>query len=332
MKCQLLIQNRQGDTINYANSIDGAIEWTTQRTGAPGMLTFSLIKTALANYHEGDRVRFTVDGNQIFFGYVFIKKKDRNGRIDTTCYDQMRYLKANESKFYEGVEVSDIVKDIASDFALQVGDIEPTGYQIPYLLMEDKSCLDIINRAMELTTKNNGMYYTFYDDFGKLALKSVANMISDVVIGKGSLLLDYEYTTDIDTQTANKIKLVRPNEDTGLTDVYIAQDSETINLWGTLQHYEQVDEELNEAQIIELLKSYLDIKNHVYRPLTAECIGAFSKKTGLIRAGTMVLFDIPDLGDLSLYQYLMIDKVVHSFQNNNHTMSLETRVVLEGVK
>lgn len=47
------------------------------------------------------------------------------------------------------------------------------------------------------------------------------DMISNVMIGEKSYLLDYTYKTDIDEQTYNSIKLARPNEETGRADVVV---------------------------------------------------------------------------------------------------------------
>ena len=47
------------------------------------------------------------------------------------------------------------------------------------------------------------------------------------------------------SDTYNRIKLVRKNEKSGRTDVYIHEDTETIRKWGLLQYYAEVDENLN---------------------------------------------------------------------------------------
>ena len=50
-----------------------------------------------SSFAEGDIVRFSVDGQLQFYGWVFTKSKDRWGEIQVTCYDRIRYLKANAS-------------------------------------------------------------------------------------------------------------------------------------------------------------------------------------------------------------------------------------------
>ena len=64
-------------------------------------------------------------------------------------------------------------------------------------------------------------------------------MKSDYIIGEKSLMTNYSYNTSIDSQTYNSIKLVRPNKETGKSDVFIRKDSDTIARWGLLQLYQK---------------------------------------------------------------------------------------------
>lgn len=70
-------------------------------------------------------------------------------------------------------------------------------------------------------------------------------------VGDRSIATGYTYESEIDSETYNKIKLVRDNKTTGKRDVYIFQDSNNMTFWGVLQDYETVQEGMNEAQIKE---------------------------------------------------------------------------------
>lgn len=323
MAHDLIIQDRSGITKNYGQ-VTEEVTVETNRTGSPGKMNFIIQKTDLANFHEGNVVRYSIDGTNIFYGYIFSKVKDRWGTISVTAYDQIRYLKAKTSSLFVGATVGDIIRKLATDFQLKVGTIEDTGYKIPYFIQENKTCLDIINTAMEMTTVNTGRVYIFYDDFGALSLRKVENLKIPTVVGTKSFLTDYEYQTDIDSDTYNRVKLVRPNKETGKADTYIFEDSSTQSLWGLLQYYDQVDEELNPAQITQLGQTSLKYYNRVLRTLNISSIGIPQ-----LRAGNMLMVNVPDLGDLSLTKYVLLDKVEHTFTNNDHTMELECRVIVE---
>ena len=144
-------------------------------------------------------------------------------------------------------------------------------------------------------------------------------MMSDVVIGDRSLLTDYTYTTDIDKQTYNSIKLVRPNEETGRADVYIQEDSGTIGQWGLLQLYQKVDGDANEAQIKAQAAATLEYYNRVLKTLKISSLGV----PGL-HAGQMILVKADGMGDTGVSQYVMLERVSHRWENGVHTMDLET--------
>ena len=263
-----------------------------------------------------------MDGQLQFYGWVFTKVKDRYGIIDVTCYDRIRYLKANASYTEYDITVGDLIRKIAGDLQVDVGNIADTGYQIPSLVEEDQSCLDIIESAVQQTLLNTGNIYVFFDDGNGLALQQPADMKSNVAIGDKSLLTQYSYKTDIDDQTYNSVKLARPNEETGMADVFIAQDSETIARWGLLQLYQTLDGDVNDAQAQAQAQATLSYYNRRMRTLKVDSLGV----PGL-RAGQMVLMKVQNLGDINLDQYVLLEKVTHTWENDVHTMSFETMAI-----
>lgn len=319
---QLLIEGRAlGIVKNYA-PVTRSVTYATQRTGTPGKLTIEMLKGHDADFSEGDGVNFSVNGTPIFHGFVFTKSLNRWGELKVVAYDQLRYLKAKESYLFQAEEVGAMITKIASDFQLKTGTLESTGYPIPSYVKENKTCLDIISGAVQLTTYGTGKVYIFYDDNGGLALRLAENLMSATLVGTGSLLTDYTYKTDIDSDTYNRIKLVRPNEETGRTDVYLFQDSDTIATWGTLQYYSQVDEEMNTAQITEQGNTMLAYYNRVLKTLTIESLGVLG-----IRAGSMLMLNIPELGSISTNKFVLLDSATHNFSQNTHTMKLITRAL-----
>lgn len=322
MTTELLIANKTSGKIWECSNSVSTVSWETERTGSPGKLTFTVIKSGDLSFTEGDIVRFSVDGQLQFYGWVFTKSKNRWGEIEVTCYDRLRYLKANASYGFYGQTVGQIIQQIAGDLQLDVGAIADTRYQIPSLIEKDQSCLDIIESAVQQTLLNTGNIYVFYDDGNGLALQQPADMKSNVLIGEKSLLTDYTYKTDIDSQTYNSVKLARPNEETGMADVVISQDSGTIGQWGLLQLYQTVDGDVNTAQMEAQANATLQYYNRRLRTLSVETLGV----PGL-RAGMMVLMKVPNLGDINLDQYVLLEKVSHTWENDKHEMKFETMAI-----
>ena len=221
MALELLVEDQSGQAWDLTPSAQ-SVTWTTNRTGSPGTLKFTLILKDSVPFSEGASVRFSDDGEVQFFGWVFTISRDRWGVVEVTCYDRLRYLKASASYAFYAQTAGEIITQIAGDMQITTGALADTGYPIPSLIKQEETCLDIIGAAVEQTLLNTGTLYVFYDDGTGLALQEAASMISNVVIGDESLLTEYTYKTDIDEQTYNSVKLARPNEETGRTDVFIA--------------------------------------------------------------------------------------------------------------
>ena len=323
MNYKLLIYNAESNTMYDYAPITEKVSYTTNRNGSAGKLTFSFIQKKAINLTEGAKVQFYVDGAEIFLGFVFVTEQDRWGVVSVTAYDQLRYLKAAASYSIEGKKLNEIIQQIATDMQLQIGTLEDTGYIIPTLTKESTECLDIIEYGLMLTQYNTGKTFAFFDDFGKLSLKEAKNMRSDILIGNGSIITDYTYKSDIDSDTYNQVKLVRPNKETGQGDTYNFSDSTTIKKWGLLQKYVKVDENLNEAQINEQGNIMMAYYDRVLKTISIDGVGGVPG----LRAGAMAMFKIKDVPELTGGLFLLLDKVKHTFSNGQHTMSLEAKVI-----
>ena len=309
MALELLVEDQSGQAWDLTPSAQ-SVTWTTNRTGSPGTLKFTLILKDGVPFSEGASVRFSDDGEVQFFGWVFTISRDRWGVVEVTCYDRLRYLKASASYAFYAQTAGEIITQIAGDMQITTGALADTGYSIPSLIKQEETCLDIIGAAVEQTLLNTGTLYVFYDDGTGLALQEAASMISNVVIGDESLLTEYTYKTDIDEQTYNSVKLARPNEETGRTDVFIAQDSSTISQWGLLHGA------VNDAQVQAQAAATLEYYDRAMKTLRIDSLGV----SGL-RAGQMILVNIQALG---IAEYVLLDKVTHTYESGTHTMTIET--------
>ena len=98
------------------------------------------------------------------------------------------------------------------------------------------------------------------------------------------------------------MKLVKANSETGKADVYLHEDTETIKKWGLLQYYDEVDENMNEAQIDQLCQTYLAYYNRVLQTVSFEAVGVKE-----IRAGTIVPVRIGAVNDLQISRLLLTE-------------------------
>lgn len=323
MSYKLLIFNAEANTMYDYAPVTQKVTYTTNRNGSAGKLTFTYLQEKPINLTEGAKVQFYADGKEVFTGFVFIIERDRWGAVSVTAYDQLRYLKAKASYSLIGKRLGEIIQQIATDMQLQVGILEDTGYVIPTLTKENTECLDIIDYGLQVTQNNTGKIFVFYDDFGKLSLKEAKNMTSDILIGNGSIITDYSYKSDIDSDTYNQVKLVRPNKETGQGDTYVFNDQSTIKKWGLLQKYKKVDENLNEAQINQQGNIMMAYYDRVLKTISIDGVGGVPG----LKAGAMVTFKIKEIPELANGYRLVLDKVQHAFSDGEHTMNIEAKII-----
>jgi hypothetical protein len=306
-------------TLNITDACQ-SVEITTARFDAASKMTFETIEESGIALEPGSAVSFIDDGTPVFSGFVFTAKRDMGGNVSYTAYDQLYYLKAKASYTFTNMPLEAIIQRISADFSLTVGTLAATGYTFPCLVEEDTSCLDIIFKALSQTIVQTGRIFVFYDDFGKLTLKEVREMLVPQMIGDGSLVTDYSYTQDIANDTYNRVKLVRPNKETGRTDAFVYEDTSTQGKWGLLQYYEKVDENLNDAQIDAMCQAYLKYYNRMVQSVSIDALGV----TGL-RAGNIIPVRISEVDTLSVNRLLLAERVTHSYQGEAHDMSIEVK-------
>lgn len=320
MEIELLIGNEKGTKV-YQPAVQEGIEWSTERKNAPGKLVFKVLKDDVLDFSEGSPVRMKVDGDNVFFGFVFKQNRSKDQIITVTAYDQLRYLKNKDTKVYEGRTAAQFIKMIAEDYALNVGILEDTGFVIESRVEENTSLFEMIANALDLTLTNTGKMYVLFDDIGKLTLKSLSSMY--VGVSGAYLMIDeetgknFDYTSSIDDNTYNKIKLTYDNEDTGCREVYVAQDSSNINRWGILQYFDTLQKgENGQTKADALLKLY----NKKTRNL--KITNAFGDNR--VRAGSMVVINL-DLGDIKLKNWMLVEKCKHTYKEGEHWMDLTLR-------
>ena len=320
MYVELLVANESGSKV-YQPAVEEGIEWTTQRAGTPGKLTFKVLKDDILDFTEGSAVRLKVDGNEVFYGFVFTKSRQKDQIITVTAYDQLRYLNNKDTKVYEGKTATQFIQMLAADYRLNVGDMEDTGYVIASRVEENSSLFDMIQNALDLTLTNTGNMFVLFDSFGKLTLKSLGKMrVGD---GDNYLMIDeetgenFDYKSSIDSQTYNKVKLTYDNEETGTREVYIAQSGENMNKWGILQYFDTLQKgENGQAKADALLKLY----NKKTRNLKIQ--NAFGDNR--VRAGSLIVVNLA-LGDMSVKNFMLVEKCVHTYNESEHWMTLTLR-------
>lgn len=311
MTYELFIQH--GTSLLLPPVVDGVtVEW--DRRGQPGKLTFKCIITDGQSITEGDACRLSVNGSPFFYGFVFDIAQSGSSRetLQLTVYDQLYYLTNKDYIQYSNKTADEVVRMLAEDYGLRVGALASTGYRIASRTEDGKSLFDIIQNALDATTKATAQLYVLYDNVGRLTLTGVSDMklgllVDDTTAG------DYDYKSTIADGTYNKIRLVRE----GSAPV-IVKDSSTIRQWGVLQHVEKVDDE--NANLSSMASALLNLYNDKTKTLSVKKVLGDTR----VRAGTLLPV-VLDVGDTKISKYLMVEQVKHEFRDNQHLMTMKLR-------
>lgn len=291
---------------------DGAkVVW--ERDSAPGKFTFTAKAEKGFSIGMGNEVLVTVDGKKFFYGFVFTKEVKKDGMASYTVYDQLRYLKNKETIVYKKKTAGELIRILAKRFNLRCGTLADTGWRRSAI--EDNTTLfDIIQNALDDTLIIKGKTYVLYDEVGKLQLTDVAKMKVNTCLVDAETGQDYSYKTTIDSDVYNQIKLVYENKKKGTFDLYVTKDSKNIGKWGTLQYFDKIDNpDIGKLKSKALLKLY-DKKK---RTLTISgVIGNIN-----VRGGSLVPVML-NLGDITVANYMLVEKVTHTFKNREYTMDL----------
>lgn len=307
-----IIQILNGSTV-YEPEVQEGITWSTERKGSPSKLTFKMIYDGM-DIQEGNAAKLLVDGQNVFYGYIFKKSMDRERILTITAYDQLRYFKNKDTYMYKEKSASQLLQMICDDFYLRTGAVEDTGYIVPKRLEQNKTLFDIMQGALDITMMNTGVLYCLFDDFGSISLKNIASLKIPILIDEETGQ-NFDYESSIDSQTYNQVKLTFDNEKTGIRDIYMVRDSDHINEWGVLQYYDTLQEGENGAVKANILLHHYNRKT---RNLTIKDAWGDIR----VRAGTAPCIQLR-LDDMTINNFMVCDSATHTFKNEEHTMTLK---------
>jgi Phage late control gene D protein (GPD). len=312
MNVELIIQ--RGEKV-YEPTIVDKIDWKTERYGVPGQLKFNILKSDI-QFEEGDAVRLKINDKNVFYGFIFTKKTNKDMTIGITAYDQLRYLKNKDTYVYKNKRADEVVRMIADDFQLQLGELENTSYIIASKIEDNTTLFDIIQNTLDDTIQYSKEMFVLFDDFGKLSLKNIRNMAVGLLVDEDTAE-NFDYTSSIDSETYNRVKLAYENEETGTRDIYISQHGENMNKWGILQYFDTLKEGEQGKQKADALLSLYNRKTK-----NLKITNAYGDLR--VRAGSMIPVQF-DLGDAKLNNYMIVEKCTHKFEETVHLMDLVVR-------
>ena len=291
----------------------GGVEWTTQRSGAPGTLTFTVLEDeGFPVLREGCRVSLRLDGKGLFCGYIFTRTQTDRRQVRITAYDQLRYLRSRDTLVYAGKKASDLLRILAADFRLSLGTVEDTGYMIPLGTEENVPIWDMLENALDETYRATGRRYVLYDDFGRLCLKSAGSLILPLLLD-GDTVQGFCCEESIDSETYTRVRLLYEDGRRGIRQLFSGANESLEERWGVLQYFEKLSDPTGGWERVSSL-----LRTHNEPSLTVTVTGALGHPS--VRAGVSLFTDLPGAD-----RTMTVESARHVFRGPVHTMDLELR-------
>ena len=186
--------------------VEDDVQWHLTREGEPGKLTFTVVGGLGTILEEGDQVQFYWDGFKIFLGFLFSHTLTPDGKYQCVAYDQLRYLKNQDTIVFKDSNAYTTFRLIADTFGVKLGVILDPGYN--FNMVEDNvSGLDMVKDYCDQILINTEKMYVMYDDFGQIMFKDIERDMGLQYLLNQNNSEDYTYTISIDDNTYNKVKL-----------------------------------------------------------------------------------------------------------------------------
>ncbi len=295
-----------------------SVSWSGRKGSAARSLSVSFIdddgyghtRTEL-DVEEGHQCIFYWKGQELFRGMFMKQEQSRRKTMSAVAYDNGIYLSNNKDTFnYTGTKASDIFVDVCKRFGIPYGAVADTSYQIPELPKPKTTGWDVICDALSLTYKATGIRYYPVCVGDEIRLLERRENILQWVIETGVNLEDYKLSKSIE-KVKTRVKLLS-KEGAVLAE---AVDSALEKKLGVFQTVDTADDEMNSAQLNELVKTTLEENNKPERLLTVTARGLTDVITGV---GVFII--IKPLGISKTYY---VEEDAHTFQGRDHSMKLK---------
>lgn len=263
-------------------------------------------------FEEGDTLTFKYDKLIRFVGIIFAHDMSSDGLLSLTVYDSNVYLsKTTDSRIFKNKKASDIIRILAADFGIPIGNIADTGYVIPYLRLSKLTLYDMILKVLTITRKQTNKRFFVGNVNGKLTVTAgVSN--TKYLFKDGENLLSASYSRSIeDTRTQAKV-IGGPK---GKETVVVVKDDAKRAKYGVMQAFEEMDEKATPSQVKQRAQALLKEQSVVSEQLNVETLGVPE-----VDVGTPVYVVNKMTATNGAYY---VTSVKHSYKAGLHTMSLE---------
>lgn len=314
---------KDGATYDMSELV-GKVTWGGRKGSAARYVTVTLLdddgwKHARSGIDvtRGNQCAFYWEGKELFRGILMQQKQSEKKTMSVKAYDNGIYLSNNKDTFnYTNKKASEIFVDICNRFQLPYTTVADTVYVIPELPKPKTTAFDAILDALSLTFKATGIRYYVMSSGGNLSLIRRRENLLQWVIETGVNLESYDYSVSIE-KIKTRIKLLS-KEDTVVAE---AANAELEKLIGVFQDIDKPDDNMEQANITDMVKAMLDEQSLPDKSLSISALGLPD-----VISGIGVFFTIKELG---ISKSFYIDEDTHTFEGNHHMMKLKLNLATD---
>lgn len=314
---------KDGATYDMSELV-GKVTWGGRKGSAARYVTVTLLdddgwKHARSGIDvtRGNQCAFYWEGKELFRGILIQQKQSEKKTMSVKAYDNGIYLSNNKDTFnYTNKKASEIFVDICNRFQLPYTTVADTVYVIPELPKPKTTAFDAILDALSLTFKATGIRYYVMSSGGNLSLIRRRENLLQWVIETGVNLESYDYSVSIE-KIKTRIKLLS-KEDTVVAE---AANAELEKLIGVFQDIDKPDDNMEQANITDMVKAMLDEQSLPDKSLSISALGLPD-----VISGVGVFATIKELG---ISKSFYIDEDTHTFEGNHHMMKLKLNLATD---
>lgn len=314
---------KDGATYDMSELV-GKVTWGGRKGSAARYVTVTLLdddgwKHARSGIDvtRGNQCAFYWEGKELFRGILMQQKQSEKKTMSVKAYDNGIYLSNNKDTFnYTNKKASEIFVDICNRFQLPYTTVADTVYVIPELPKPKTTAFDAILDALSLTFKATGIRYYVMSSGGNLSLIRRRENLLQWVIETGVNLESYDYSVSIE-KIKTRIKLLS-KEDTVVAE---AANAELEKLIGVFQDIDKPDDNMEQANITDMVRAMLDEQSLPDKSLSISALGLPD-----VISGVGVFVTIKELG---ISKSFYIDEDTHTFEGNHHMMKLKLNLATD---
>lgn len=281
---------------------------------AAAVLDFVVVKNGMLNFLEGAPVRLRLDGQTVFVGRVFSKRRRQPELIQVRAYDQLRYLQNRDCCMLRDFTPGDLLRRICSENNMQLGKVADCGLRLGAHSFDNRRYLDMLAEVLAEVWQARGRRYFVYDDCGAVCLQSCWDMRVNILLA-ADCIGGYEYVTSIDEKTYNRVKVIYEDKRKGLRKEFVAEDGGKIADWGVLQLVSKNADAKQQtySRARELLQLYRQRRESL---LVLQAPGNI-----MVRGGSMVGVRL-NLGEQLVDCWALVKRAEHLIEQGNCLMNL----------